>query len=54
MVSIVIGMLLIAAMATLIANQSATRVEIDNVVASMPLEAKVADNATDLRQARAK
>jgi hypothetical protein len=32
----------------------ATRVEIDNVVASMPLEAKVADNATDLRQARAK
>ena len=32
----------------------ASRVEIDNVVASMPLEAKVADNATDLRQAKAK
>ncbi len=32
----------------------ATRVETDNVVASMPLEAKVADAATDLRQAKAK
>lgn len=32
----------------------ATRVETDNVVASMPLESKVADAATDLRQAKAK
>jgi murein DD-endopeptidase MepM/ murein hydrolase activator NlpD len=30
------------------------RLEIDNMVADAPLEAKVADNATDLRQARAK
>lgn len=32
----------------------ASRVEIDNVVAAMPLEAKVADNTADLRQARVK
>ena len=38
----------------LLKNFIATRVEIDTVVAGMPLEAKVADNATDLRQARAK
>jgi murein DD-endopeptidase MepM/ murein hydrolase activator NlpD len=30
------------------------RLETDNMVADAPLEAKVADNATDLRQARAK
>jgi murein DD-endopeptidase MepM/ murein hydrolase activator NlpD len=30
------------------------RLEIDNMVANTSLEAKVADNATDLRQARAK
>lgn len=32
----------------------ATRVEIDNVVASLPLERKIADNTTNLREARAK
>ena len=31
-----------------------TRLETDNLVANAPLEAKVADNATDLRQAKAK
>ena len=30
------------------------RLEIDNLVANAPLEAKVADNSTDLRQAKAK
>ena len=30
------------------------RLEIDNLVASTTLEAKVADNATDLRQAKAR
>lgn len=32
----------------------ATRVQIDNVVASLPLERKIADNTTNLREARAK
>jgi hypothetical protein len=29
-------------------------VQIDNVVASLPLERKIADNTTNLREARAK
>jgi len=37
----------------LLARFLATRMEIANQVANMPLEAKVSDNATDLRQARA-
>jgi murein DD-endopeptidase MepM/ murein hydrolase activator NlpD len=32
----------------------ATRVQIDNVVAGLPLERKIADNTTNLREARAK
>lgn len=38
----------------LLARFLATRMEIANQVANMPLEAKVSDNATDLRQARAR